>query len=184
MSDYFNSKLCDKSIKNKSKKKHLNSLNHKFLSINIISRYCVRNPNFLQIDNILQNYVLDYNKKFAFHLIICNFQLNFTDTIVSVKSNTWSNLSTDFHLRNLLSKIKYYEKRGHKFSQISEMNITFVTDLRNMTYEHYLHQPKSMMEWKLNAILAKNPELIKILGNRSHPLIRKYQHIYEDDGEN
>ena len=64
------------------------------------------------------------------------------------------------------------------------MNITFITDLWNMTYEHYLNQPKSMLEWKLNAILAKNPELIKILGNSSHPLIRKYQHINEDDGEN
>ena len=53
-----------------------------------------------------------------------------------------------------------------------------------MTYEHYLNQPKSMLEWKLNAILAKNPELIKILANSSNTLIRKYQHINEDDGEN
>ena len=53
-----------------------------------------------------------------------------------------------------------------------------------MTYEYYLTQPKPMLEWKLNAILAKNPELIKILGNSSHPLIRKYQYINEDDEEN
>ena len=55
------------------------------------------------------------------------------------------------------------------------MNITFITDLGNMTYEHYLNQPKCMFEWKLNAILAKNPELINIFGNSSHPLIKKYQ---------
>ena len=84
----------------------------------------------------------------------------------------------------VLSKIKYYEKLGHKFSHIPEMNIIFITDLRNMTYEHYLNQPKSMLEWKLNAILAKNPELIKILDNNSHPLNRKYQHINENYGEN
>ena len=64
------------------------------------------------------------------------------------------------------------------------MNITFISDLRNMTYEHYLNLPRSMLEWKLNAILAENPELIKILGNSSHPLIRKCQDINEDDGEN
>ena len=64
------------------------------------------------------------------------------------------------------------------------MNITFISDLKNLTYEHYLNQPKSMLEWKLNAILAKNPELIKIPGNSSHPLIRKYQPINEDDGGN
>ena len=64
------------------------------------------------------------------------------------------------------------------------MNITYITDLRNMTYKNYLNQPKCMFEWKLNAILAKNPELIKIFGNSSHPLIRKYQHNNKDDGEN
>ena len=53
-----------------------------------------------------------------------------------------------------------------------------------MTYEHYLNQPKSMLEWKLNAILALNPELIKILGNSSLPLIGNYQHIIEYDREN
>ena len=84
----------------------------------------------------------------------------------------------------MLSKIKYFEKLVYNFSQISEMKITFITDLRNMAYEHCLNQPKSMLEWKLNAISAKNPEIIKILGNSSHPIIRKYQHINEDDGEN
>ena len=53
-----------------------------------------------------------------------------------------------------------------------------------MTYEHYLNQSKCMFEWKLNAILAKNPELIKRLASTSHPLIRKQQNINEDDGEN
>ena len=54
MSDYFNCKLCDKSIKIKSKNKHLNSLKHKYLSMSIISRYSVINPDFLNIDNILK----------------------------------------------------------------------------------------------------------------------------------
>ena len=30
-----------------------------------------------------------------------------------------------------------------------------------MTYEHYLKIPKPMVESRLNAILAKNPEIIK-----------------------
>ena len=60
MSDYFNSKLCDKSIKNNSKKKHIYSRYHKFLSMSIISRYSVTNPDFHQIERILKIYVLDY----------------------------------------------------------------------------------------------------------------------------
>ena len=64
MSEYFNCKLCDKSIKTKSKTKHSISTNHKFLSNRILFRYIVPNPDFLHIENILKNYVLDHNKKF------------------------------------------------------------------------------------------------------------------------
>ena len=62
------------------------------------------------------------------------------------------------------------------------MKITFISDLRNMTYEHYINQPKPMVEWMLNKKLSQNPELIKIFENSSHPIIRKYQYII--DGEN
>ena len=44
MSNYFNCKVCDKSIKIKSKKKQSNSINHKSLSMSIISRYSITNP--------------------------------------------------------------------------------------------------------------------------------------------
>ena len=65
------------------------------------------------------------------------------------------------------------------------MNITFISDLRNMTYQHYISQPKSMLDWKLNEkISTRNPELIKTLRNISHPLIRKYKYMFppEDEG--
>ena len=64
------------------------------------------------------------------------------------------------------------------------MNITLITDLRNRTHEHYLNQPKCMLEWKLNAILAKIPKLVRIFENSTRPLIRKYNRNNEDDGEN
>ena len=130
MSEYFNCKLCDKSIRNKSKKKHLISQYHKFLRDSIIFRYNIPNPDFLQIENILQNYVLECNKKFEFYTIICKWTLHFSDSITSVKSYPWRNISVGFYLRNfLLSKIKFFESYGRKFSHISEMNITFITDL-------------------------------------------------------
>ena len=185
MSDYFSCKLCDKSNKIKSKKKDLNPQYHKTLIMSTVSRYTLLNPDFLHKDKILPNYVLDYNKKTGFYLIICKWKLHFSDTIVSVKSNTWYSVSAGYCLRKFfLTKIKYFERYGLKFSHISEMKITFISDLRNMLYRHYLNQPKSMLKWKLNALLAKNPKLIEIFGNRSHPIIRKYQHINEDDGEN
>ena len=64
------------------------------------------------------------------------------------------------------------------------MNLISIAHPRNITYEYYLTQPKTMWEWKLNVILAKNPKLIEIFGKNSHHLIRKYQHNNEDDGQN
>ena len=67
------------------------------------------------------------------------------------------------------------------------MTITFITHYENMTFKHYLNQAKIMIEWRLNMILAKNPQLVKLLGNRPHPSIRKYSHLFDDDdddGEN
>ena len=52
MRDYFNCKLCDKSIRIKSKRKHLNSQYHTFLYDRIIFRYIIPNPEFLQRGNI------------------------------------------------------------------------------------------------------------------------------------
>ena len=184
MNGYFHCELCERSIKIKSKKKHLNSQYHKTLSMKIISRFSIKNPDFLHIINILENYVVGYNKKFKIYLIVCNITFCFSGTTFNVKSNKWFNISACFYLRNfLLSKIRYFKRYDHKCSHTSEMNITFITDLRDMTYKHYLNQPKSMLEPRLNAILAKNPELIKKFTNSSHPLIGKYQCNNEGNGE-
>ena len=65
------------------------------------------------------------------------------------------------------------------------MNITFISNIKNITYEHYPSIPKSMIEWKFNLLLAKNPKLVRLFENSTHPLIRKYNRInYNDDGEN
>ena len=70
-------------------------------------------------------------------------------------------ISIGYYLRKfLLSKIKYFESHDQKFPHISEMNITFMADWERMTCEYYLSLPKSMIEWKLNAILHKNPRLV------------------------
>ena len=72
-------------------------------------------------------------------------EITFLDTNVNIKSNIWYSVSGGYYLRDsVLSKIKYFEKQGHKFSHISEINITFLSDLRNRTYDHYLQQPNSL----------------------------------------
>ena len=58
------------------------------------------------------------------------------------------------------------------------MDIVFITDLRHMTYEHYLKIPKPMIELTNFKKLAKNPKLIKSFNiNTIHPLIRNHSHL-------
>ena len=92
MSNYFHCELCDKSIKIRSKKKHLNSQYHKSLTESIICKYTVENPSFFHMDDILKNYVDEYNKNFEFNLIFCKWKLLFSDTIINVKSDKLNNI--------------------------------------------------------------------------------------------
>ena len=180
MCDSFYCDICDKSVNIKSRKRHLNSRYHKSLSACIISKYTVKNPSFLHMQDILKKYVDDYNKKFVLYIIICKWKIHFSDIIINIESNRLYNINRDgWKLRSyLISKIEDQEYNGHKFSHISEMNIVFISNLRNMTYQHYLQIPKSMLEWTIIKKLANNPQLIKAFNiNTYHPLIRKYRHI-------
>ena len=139
----------------------------------------------MHLKDILKYYVDDYNKKFILYIIICKWKLLFSDTIINIKSDRLYNIHPDgWNLRRtLISKIEDFEGAGHKFSHISEMDIDFISNLRNMTYQHYLQIPKPRIEWTIIRKLATNPKLIKAFNiNTYHPLIQKYRHII-DNGE-
>ena len=89
--------------------------------------------------------------------------MRFSDTIINIKSDRFYIIHrVGWNLRrSLMSKIENFESTGHIFFHKSVMNIVFITDLGNMTYGHYLNQPKSILEWKLNATLAEKPQPIK-----------------------
>ena len=100
MNDSFHCDLCDKSIKFRSEKKHLNSRYHKSLNESIICKYTIKNPSFLHMEGILKNYVDDYNKKFEFFLILCEWKLNFSDTIINFKSHRLYNIKRKYESWN------------------------------------------------------------------------------------
>ena len=117
MSDYFNCEVCDKFIKIEPKKKHLISQYHKSLSMSVIIRNTVKNPDFLYIEKLLKNYILDCSKKFAFYSIICKWKLQFSDMSINVKSNTRRSFFDGF-----FQEFSYYQK----FNTLSDMDITFL----------------------------------------------------------
>ena len=62
--------------------------------------------------------------------------------------------------RLLLGPIKKIKRLG--FPHVVELNITFLTRLDLMTYEHYLQRPMSMLERLLNKKFYKNPKLLEM----------------------
>ena len=176
MSDYFHCKLCDKSIKLKSKEKHLISQYHHALTKSIISSYYITNPNFLRKEDILKKYVYDNNEKVRFHLFICKCTIIFSYLAYNFKFNRMYDLPHCYNLRKcFITKIDRFMRYGHELSFISELNFTFITDFDNKTYEFCLKQPKSMLECRLIENLARNPKLINAFDRTlSHPLIREY----------
>ena len=108
MSDYFHCDICDETLKIKSKKNHLSSQSQYYFDKNIVARYRVNKPEFLQIENILKSHIRNYNKRFALYSVICKWKLNFSITIIDVKSKHWWSVSYRFNLTKfLLLKIKY-----------------------------------------------------------------------------
>ena len=104
-----------------------------------INRYCVEYPEIIEIEELLIKHVNDYNKKLVLYIFICEWKLKFMDTVIRVKSSWMCSGERAWKILKYLS--------GRNFSHILEMNITFIIDLRYMTYEHYLKQPKPMIEW-------------------------------------
>ena len=88
------------------------------------------------------------------------WKLDFDGYVVSVRSKTLLNFQNVWSLRTcLMSKLDYYENKGYNFKNIQEMNLRFITNLRIITYQHYILQPKSMLEWTLIKKLHRYPEL-------------------------
>ena len=74
--------------------------------------------------------------------------------------------------------------RKQLYSQILESGITFASLSKNASFEYYLTQLKSMLDWKLIAKIDKDPKILTIIDYRlfrySHPLIREYFDTYID----
>ena len=82
-------------------------------------------------------------------LFKCDFKLVFNNLNPHIKTDFCHNTTFINLEQNLLYWIDFINHRGYKFSHIIEMNITTVNDEMNMTHEHYLEQPKRMLEGKL-----------------------------------
>ena len=83
----FSCELCNKSIELKYKKRHLKSELHIDNEKAIVNKYSFKTLELSQINNIVKDYVNDYNRKFDYYTVVCNWNLIFDNGVsVDVKS--------------------------------------------------------------------------------------------------
>ena len=132
----------------KNYKKYVCSISQLELSMTVIIEYCVKNPPLSTVKDILKKRNIYRNKKFILYFIECEWELVFVDSNRLVKSSVILNIGyPDRDLSKYLTrKINHFKKRGMDFLHISKVNLTFLTDLREMSLSHYLQIPKQMIE--------------------------------------
>ena len=143
------------------------------------TKYIINNVKINEFDKIFIYHITTHNKKFDFYYIDCEFEILFDN-------NYTANIEINYHYNtdyiNIKSFLLFYidscEINGYKFKNINHMTINVISCMCNMTYKHYINQPMSMLERRINFLIARNPKLINSLDrNKNHPLIRKYSHI-------
>ena len=77
---------------------------------------------------------------------------------------SWSN-----YLRDAINNLK---EEGYDFNHKAQMDIIKLTHKRDMTYDFYMKHNMPAVEWKLNAMINKDKNLIiKIPASWIHPII-------------
>ena len=118
----------------------------------------------------------DYNKNYTQYLLKGQFKLVFyiqdckyslTDMINNTTNVSWSN-----YLREAIDSFK---KEEYHFDDIAEMDVKSLAHKRDMTYDFCLKHIISAFEWKLNAMINRDKNLInKLPKNWSHPNNTKF----------
>ena len=119
----------------------------------------------------------DQNKKFIECLLKSQFKLvsnNNQDCnyLMTVMINITTNISWSNYLRETIDNLK---EEGYDFNQLAEMDIITLTHKRDMTSDFYLKHNMPAFEWKLNAMINRDKNLInKFPRIWRHPIIMEF----------
>ena len=168
--------ICLIDIRKKSKHSHLKSKNHKEFEKYKHIILSFKNIDIKDVDEILCLYMKDYNKNYTQFFLKGQFKLVFNNQdckyLMTEMINNTINISWSNYLRDVSSNLK---EEGYDFSHIAAMDVITLAHKRDMTYDFYLKQNMSAFEWKLNAMINKDKNLInRFPKNWRHPLNMKF----------
>ena len=131
----------------------------------------LKNIDTKDVDEIFYLYMKGYNKKYTQYLLKGQFKLVFNDKdckfLMTDMINNTTNVSWSNYIREAI--------QGCDFSHIAEMKIITLAHKCDMTYDFYMKHNMSAFEWKLNAMINKDKNLInKFPKNWRHPINTKF----------
>ena len=153
--------ICLAKLKKRNKSKHEKSITHRyFLSNVIVNKYIVKNNDINKFKDILQSYCDEHKKNFNEFTVTISWKKN--DMIINEISNPRTNTLQRAHMfKPHMFEIPIYVKVSEReFLNIvdrncvhnilsDEIDIIFISKLKEMTLQHYMKQPRSMLSRKL-----------------------------------
>ena len=174
----YRCEVCNIFVRPKSKSKHFKSKSHIHLDKQKHIKITIDNPNINNIDEKFYSHINEYNNKYEFYLVRCEFKLCFInkESYGIARSNLTDNKTMVSWKIFLENKINNLKNDGYDFSHISEMNIIIVRNKMDMTNDFYMKHNMSAVEWKINQLINKDKKLInKFPLSWIHPLNRKFK---------
>ena len=150
--------ICDKVMYEEFRKNHLQSGFHKRLANSIIRKNNITNPN--KNDDTIRKYFRSHYEKYEKVQVILSVKLLIpSNQIKNIRRQHPCNRDQRcINIAFFFSKIKINKEQ--LYSQTLELRITFVSRPENIKFQYYPTKPKSMLEWKLLAMLDKKPHIV------------------------
>ena len=115
----------------------------------------IKNPGLSKINNNIDTFLNEYDKKYDFYLIKNAFNLVFNNPqyVVNIETSPHKSritLSLGYLLNDVINAIS---NRGYIFDRIDEFNIITIADKMDMTHKYYINHPIQVIEKRRNFAL-------------------------------
>ena len=156
---------CDKTISQKFLKRHNKSKTHLYFYNNfVINKSYIADILWRDFENIIRDYVNDYNDKFNSFSIVVNFQLNNENMSISVDNiegeiplNKFKNIGWIYYNFCQSKKVRDFvfhtaTLKNIKLESTSIINnviLTIISKYKTIKRYRLLHQPRPVLESKI-----------------------------------
>ena len=147
------------------------------MSLSVVNKYYIVNVPVIEIDNVINKHIYDYNKIFFNFDCWCIIQNGYFCEKIKL---VWKIVPDIIKIQE-----KMLRRYNCRQNDLVYTDTIFITDLESATYNHYFQLPKPMIEHKICQTIDRSPNLIKILDHMPEPykrhIIIKHWGIQYDD---